>query len=170
MAGGGAKRDRSVYLVGPKRGQPRPSVAVRKRKRIGRACEGWRAERRLLEEFVREVDEEELEEAEKDLGTEAKTGEWKKFRLGRGYREDRDGPTGCSLYDEEESEWLHKLVLVSAADVESGRRWFAVGYPDDWKERYTKSEMVRAARRSGADVGKTFVEYRGRWYEATEDV
>jgi hypothetical protein len=164
------KRDRTVYLAGPKKGKPRPSSGTRERKRQGRLSDKWREENKLLDELVQQIEEEELDDAKEELMIDVEaSGELKKFRLGRGYRESLDGPTVYSLYDEEESEWLNKLVVVSTVDVSSGRRWFREEYPESWAEKYKKREMVGAAKRSGGDYGKVFVEYRGKWYEAKEE-
>jgi hypothetical protein len=66
-------------------------------------------------------------------------------------------------------EWRGKLVMISASDMDNGRRWFQEGYPERWIENYSPRELAKMAERSGADYGKEFVEYRGRWYEALEE-
>jgi len=162
------KRDRTVYLKGPKAGQPRPSSATRKRRRQAGVGDRRRDDDRAMEELVRELIEEEFEDAKAELQTEAEAlGQVTRFRLGRGYREVPEGQTEYSMYDEEESEWLGKLVLVGAADMESGRRWFHEGYPEWLTDKYTKRELQKKfASQNPHDYGKYFVEHRGRWYEA----
>ena len=166
----GVKRDRTVYLAGPKKGRARPSSGTRERRRRDAGYDRRRNDERALEELVQQLEDEEVEDAKTELKTDASaSGRVVKFRLGRGYREEREGVTEYSLYDEEESEWLKKLVFVSAADMKSGRRWFSEGYPEEWTEVCTKRELAKRAERSGRDYGKEFVEYRGRWYEAVEE-
>lgn len=54
---------------------------------------------------------------------------------------------------------------VEAKKVEG----FSDRYPEGWVERYTRKEVVKRAERSLGDYGKSFVEYRGRWYEAVRE-
>ena len=154
------KRNRRVYLVGPNKGQPRPSWAARRKKREEREL------KREKEEFGEEGALEELELVRR-LEVEEVRG-LVKFRLGRGYREERDGVTEYEWYDGE-NDWEGEVIFLSVADISSGRRWFREEYPERWLEGYSEKELASMARRTRGDYGKEFVEFSGRWYEAVKE-
>ena len=92
-----------------------------------------------------------------------------RFRLGRGFREMRDGVTcyHMSSSDEEDSA-CGRWIVVEVEDVLSGRRWFREEYPDNWMERWTAKEREEKASRGLETYGKEYVEYKGRWCEVEE--
>jgi hypothetical protein len=91
------------------------------------------------------------------------------FRLGPGFRESREDRTtymlekgGCSMWG--------RCVGLEQEDLLSGRRWFRVEYPDDWREEMTRKGCERKASTCLEDYGKQFVEYGGKWYEVESEV
>ena len=161
------KRDRRFYLVGPKKGQPRPSKQTRVRRRRQRMVDGQRAEADAVGEVLRQLEEEELAEAMSEVGV-LEEHDVVKYRLVGGYRSEKDGHTWYPLENEDEIERLGRLVVLDKDDVVSGKRWFREGYPDHWMENYTMKKRKWLAERSLRDYGKQFVEYKGTWYEAEE--
>lgn len=151
------KRDRRLYLSGPNRGEVRPSRQARTRRRLRR--EEWQ---RAAE--VTSGDN----TAEGEQGMEAGVEErW--FRLGRGFRDTRDGVTcyGMESSDSEDSA-CGRWIVVEAEDVRSGRRWFREEYPDTWTEKWTGKEREEKASRGLETYGKEYVEYKGQWREVEE--
>lgn len=160
------KRDRRLYLAGPNKGQARPSAATRKRRRAGAAYGRRRGQTSAIEQLVEQLELEEREDATSEVLPNV--GQVTKFRLGRGYREEAGGATQYSLDSDEEKEWRGRLVVLSSMDMENGQRWAREGYPEWMTDKYSKKELEKKVSRMGGDHGKQFVEYQGRWYEASE--
>ena len=156
------KYDRRFYLVGPRKGQPRPSRRTRARRREQRVTDGRRAGASVVREIVEQLKEEELAKAVSEAGVLGQN--VVKYRLIGGYRLDKHGQTWYSM--EEEAQWLGQLVVLNEDDVVSGRRWFREEYPELWMEEYTMKGCEWQASRSLGDYGRQFVEYEGSWYEA----
>jgi hypothetical protein len=158
------KRDRGVYLTGPRKGQVRPSASTRRRRRA-QAAEAVRqrelsAEKRLAQEAERE----EVERAKHEC--EGHGGALTLYRLGCGRRERPESVTKYSLDSDAEDFEEGRLVALSREDVDNGRRYFREEYPEWRKEKYPPRVLAAMAQRSSSDVGKLFVEYHGVWYEA----
>src|SRR5256885_15797312 len=95
------KRDRRFYLVGPKKGQPRPSKKTRVRRRRQRMVDGQRAEADAVGEVLRQLEEEEVAEAMSEVGG-LEENDVVKNRLGGGYRSEKDGQTWDGMGDGDE--------------------------------------------------------------------
>jgi hypothetical protein len=158
------KKNRGVYLVGPRKGQIRPSRRTRKRWRA-QAVEATRRQKLDAEErLAQQAEREEVERAKDER--EGHGGALAFYRLGRGCRERPESLTEYSLESESEDFEEGRLVALSREDVDSGRRCFRVPYPERWKEKCSPDGLANMGSRSAGDGGKQFVEYRGRWYEA----
>jgi hypothetical protein len=162
---GETKRDRSVYLVGPKKGQVRPSRLTRRRRRAQAVEAARQRELNAAEFLAEEAEREEIERAKNEYAGHGMP--CFLYRLGRGRRAQPGSVTEFSLDSDDDGVEEGKLVALSLEDVESGRRWFCEEYPERWRETYSASALADMGRRSGGDLGKPFVEYHGVWYEAT---
>lgn len=160
------KRDRRVYIAGPNEGQPRPSAATRRRRRAGAAHDRLRGRMSAIQRLVEQLETQEVEDATSEASVHG--GQVVKFRLGRGYRQEREGMTQYSLDSDEEDEWRGKLVVLCQSDMDSGERWFGEGHPDWMLDKHSNRELGEKASGMGGDHGKVFVEYHGRWYEACQ--
>src|SRR5258708_6508276 len=144
------KRDRTKYLVGPRKGQVRPSVSTRRRWRA-QAVEATRrqelaAEKRLAQEAERE----EVERAKPQCEGHGMARFL--YRLGRGRRRRPESVTEYSVDSDEEDFEEGRLVALSREDVDNGRRYFREEYPEWWKEKYPSRDLADMAQRSSSDV------------------
>ena len=146
-------RSRRFYLGGGRKGEVRPS------RRARASTQGRKLEGRTVEMRGAGADSQRLEDVAAKEGSSV-------WCVGQGYR---DSPSGVTRYDvDSDGEHHGELMVLSAEEVSSGRRWFRVPFPDGWMARYTKKGRDFSSLHCLDEYGKEFVEYQGGWYEARE--
>ena len=152
---------RNVYLSGSRRGEVRRSRRVRARQHgQSKLSRSSRADEKVAVMRDGLSANEDREEPGR-----------KRYGLGSGYRDSREGITRFDVGCEEEQNddgFQGTIVGLDVDEVCSGRAWFRVPFPDRWMREYTKEEREQKALREAYDYGKEFVRYDGRWHEASE--